>query len=139
MKEELIRCPLCEVVVGTRSDGREERFEPVHGICWKDLGYSLGGWGARKDFGPEFTGEVCTHCFNNLKSKIHALMETVSALKGSRRTQVWFQRVEAAEHHVPAVRTDELQPERYPGAVLRCVSYLARLRNWIPPRTKIEW
>lgn len=136
MKEELIRCPICEVVVGTKEGAREERFEPVHGICWSGMGYSLGGWGSRQDFGRDFTGEVCSHCFTNLKTNIDALMATVSALKGSRRTEVWFQRTEAAEHHVPAVRKDQLQPQRYPGAVLRCLSYVAGLRNWIPPRTK---
>lgn len=138
MKEELIRCPICEVVIGTRQGDREERFERVHGICWKDMGYSLGGWGCRKDFGPAFTGEVCSHCFDNLKQKINALMETVSALKGSRRTTLWFQRIEPAEHNLPAVRKDQLQPQRYQGAVLRCMSYLAGLRNWIPPRTKFK-
>jgi hypothetical protein len=126
MREELIRCPICEVIVGTSLGGKVERIAPVHGICWKDMGYSLGGWGCRRDFGPDFAGEVCTDCFNTVKPKIDALMETVSALKGSRRTEVWFQRIEPAEHHVPAVRNDQPQSQRHPGAVLRALQQVAR-------------
>jgi hypothetical protein len=83
MDEKIIRCPVCGKIVALEKGMRTQKIESVHGICWDKIGYSIGGWGFRRDFVYAFSGEVCEDCFNALKTKINEFKEVFDKRKNS--------------------------------------------------------
>lgn len=77
MQEIINRCPVCNKITSFEKNGKTEKIETVHGICWGRIGYSIGGWGKRNDFIGDFSGEVCDECFTALKMKINELKEVI--------------------------------------------------------------
>lgn len=125
MKESIIRCPICSKITALEKHGVRQKIEPVHGICWDDIGYSIGGWGSRSNFMHAFSGEVCGDCFTALKTKIHELRDVVAERRNSCDEGVCFYRTSkdgAAGDHVSDVQEDELQHERHKSPVLRYLS-----------------
>lgn len=89
----LTLCDLC----GQQLDGyigrRHQTLNPKNGLCIT-VGYSLGGWGQRKNH-IEFSGEVCIPCYERIMPAVRALKEAMGlpeprtplmdALNGARR------------------------------------------------------
>lgn len=66
-------CDLCEKELGKHTNSGK------HGFC-SEIGYSLGGWGLRRDFVIKTSMEVCTECFDQLKEKSIQLNNTIEKL-----------------------------------------------------------
>lgn len=124
MDEKIIRCPICGKIVALEKGFRTQKLEQVNGICWKDIGYSIGGWGSRRNFMREFSGEVCKDCFNALESKINELKEVFDKRKNSCEDGVCIYKTskdKTSRDNVSNVQSDELQPKRHPFSFLRAL------------------
>ena len=66
-------CCLCKIEIGKGTGNSKNAF------C-SEIGYSLGGWGFRKDFVKKMNMEVCGKCFEQLKEKSIALNDTINKL-----------------------------------------------------------
>jgi hypothetical protein len=89
MKETINRCPVCSKITSIESGGiKQKEIAAVHGICWKDVGYSINGWGSRKDFLKDFSGEVCTECFAEINLKMKELQDILDKRRGSCRDEI---------------------------------------------------
>lgn len=45
------------------------------------VGYSVGGWGSRKDFVPQLNVEICDSCFSSVSVASKELARTIKSLK----------------------------------------------------------
>ena len=78
MRTENLHCDLCRK---TTTDAGK-KLEPLHAICLS-LGYSLGGWGSRRNWTPERNYEVCGDCFRKVQEKAQSLAQTIAGLSGN--------------------------------------------------------
>lgn len=78
MKTTNHRCDFCRKL--TTEEGVKK--EALHGYTYQ-LGYSIGGWGSRRDFIPPQSAEICSQCFAKVKEKSEALACTINGLKGN--------------------------------------------------------
>lgn len=83
MKEVIHKCPICTKTVAFEVNGKKQKIESVNGICWSNIGYSIGGWGNRRDIIKDFSDEVCKDCFRALRTKINELKEVIEERRGS--------------------------------------------------------
>ena len=72
MRTENIYCDYCKKM--TTAEGVKK--ETLHGSL-VELGYSLGGWGNRRNFVNPHTVEICTDCFNSVKKKADELAQAI--------------------------------------------------------------
>lgn len=79
MRTENIYCDYCKKM--TTSEGVKK--EKLHGFL-VELGYSLGGWGMRRDFVGAHTVELCNDCFCKVQKKSKELADTISECKRDR-------------------------------------------------------
>lgn len=86
-EEKIIRCPLCQSIVGIESSHGRKKLKCVNGISIGALKTSIGGWGHSKRLLDEFSGEVCDECYLNLSVKMEDLAETFNQLKGSQANE----------------------------------------------------
>lgn len=129
MTESIIRCPICSKITALKKNGRTEKIEQVHGICWKDIGYSAGGWGYRKDFMFDFSGEVCNECFTALKIKINEFKEVFDKRKNSCEEGICIYKTskdQSARDNMSNLQEDELQSKRHKTPFLRLLSSFSR-------------
>ena len=118
--ESIVRCPLCERVTAVTKHGSVQKLCHVNGLTWGDIGFSIGGWGQRRNYLAAFTGEVCEDCFTSVSEKINQLKDHVESIKGSRRDSILIYRTERAEgDQVPDMQQDELQSKRRGAGLLR--------------------
>jgi len=68
-------CDLCE-----KEFDEEKENNDKNGFCI-EIGYSLKGWGRRKDFIPNTRIEVCNTCFKVLKKEALKFKKTIQKLK----------------------------------------------------------
>lgn len=78
MKKTNIYCDYCNKIT-TEADVKIEKLNGFH----VEIGYSLGGWGGRKNFVDKQTVEICNECFDKVKSKSKDLQRTIDYLKDS--------------------------------------------------------
>lgn len=129
MKENINRCPICSKIVSLEKNGRTEKLEQVNGICWSDIGYSIGGWGSRRDFIHSFSGEVCTDCFTALKTKINEFKEVIQQRKNSCEEGICIYKKQPNEptgNNVPDLQQNKLQPKRHKISLLRFLPSFSR-------------
>ena len=129
MKESIIRCPICSKITALEKNERTQKIEQVHGICWDKIGYSLGGWGSRKNFIQEFSGEVCCDCFTALKTKINELKEVFEQRKGSCDEGVYIYKTskdKSTRDNLSDLQENELQSKRHKTSLLRLLSSFSR-------------
>lgn len=72
MKKFTEHCDFCDNEFKNKLD--------KNGFCI-ELGYSLGGWGSRKDFTNEGVYEICTNCFKKVKEKAQDIDKTIYELR----------------------------------------------------------
>jgi hypothetical protein len=129
MKENINRCSICSKIVSLEKNGRTEILEQVNGICWSDIGYSIGGWGTRRNFIYSFSGEVCNHCFTALKTKINELKEVIQHRKNSCEEGICIykkQQNESTGDNVSDLQQNKLQPKRHKLSLLRLLPSFLR-------------
>ena len=128
MEEKIIRCPICGKIVALEKGSNKQKIENVNGICWDEFGYSLGGWGSRKNFMQKFSGEVCNECFYIIKPKIDELIGTIQQRKNSCEEGVCIYKTSkdaTAGDKMPEVPINKLQPKRYKKSLLRLLSHFS--------------
>jgi hypothetical protein len=76
MKIEHVCCDYCHRVVETNG----KKIYNHNGFCL-EIGYSLGGWGSRRDFIPKQSLILCEDCFVDVKAKVEELNQTIEFLK----------------------------------------------------------
>ena len=76
MKTENIYCDFCKKK--TTDDGK--KVANVNGFV-ATVGYSLNGWGSRKDFVDQSKVEICDDCFKEVETASKNLMGTINKLK----------------------------------------------------------
>ena len=74
------RCDFCRKL--TTEEGVMK--EALHGYTFQ-LGYSMGGWGGRRDFIAPQSAVICSECFAKVKEKSEALARTIDGLRGDYR------------------------------------------------------
>ncbi len=129
MKESIIRCPICSKITALEKNGRTQKIEQVHGICWDKIGYSIGGWGSRRDFIHGFSGEVCNDCFTALKTKINEFKEVVNQRTNSCEEGVCIYKTskdKSTGDNLSDLQQDELQSKRHKTPLLRLLSSFSR-------------
>lgn len=129
MKESINRCPICSKITALEKNGRTQKIEQVHGICWSDIGYSIGGWGRRSNFIYAFSGEVCNDCFTALKTKINEFKEVIDQRRNSCDEGVCIYKTskdKSAGDNVSNLQEDELQSKRHKTPLLRLLSSFSR-------------
>ena len=129
MKESIIRCHICSKITALEKNGKEQKIEQVHGICWDKIGYSIGGWGSRRDFIHGFSGEVCNDCFTALKTKINELKEVIDQRKNSFDEGVCIYKKQSDKSegdNLSDLQQDEFQPKRHKTPLLRLLSSFSR-------------
>lgn len=72
MKISIEVCDFCKKPI-TKESGK-------NGFC-AELGYSIGGWGTRRDVLTPFSVEVCDNCFGQLKKAADEFAAKVTPLK----------------------------------------------------------
>lgn len=129
MKEIINRCPICSKITALEKNGRTQEIEQVHGICWSDIGYSIGGWGRRSNFIYAFSGEVCNDCFTALKTKINEFKEVIDQRRNSCDEGVCIYKTskdKSTGDNLYDLQEDELQPKRHKTPLLRLLSSFSR-------------
>lgn len=129
MKESIIRCPICSKITALEKNGRKQKIEQVHGICWDEIGYSINGWGSYRDFIHGFSGEVCNDCFIALKTKINELKEVIDQRKNSCDEGVCIYKKQSDKsegNNLSDLQQDEFQPKRHKTPLLRLLSSFSR-------------
>lgn len=122
MVESIIRCPICGKITALEKNYKTQQIEEVHGIIWRDIGYSIGGWGRRKDFMNDFSGEVCNDCFIALKTKINEFKEVFEQRRNSCEEGVCIYKSskdKSTGHNLPDMQNDKFQPKRHKTSLLR--------------------
>lgn len=129
MEEKINRCPVCKKITSLEKGFKKEKIEQVNGICWSDIGYSIGGWGRRRNFIHSFSGEVCNECFNDLKNMIDKFNEVFQKRRNSQDEGICIyktQRNESEGDKMPNVQRNKLQSKRHKQSLLRLLPFLSR-------------
>lgn len=125
MKESINRCHICNKIVSMEKDGIKEKIDDVHGVCWSDIGYSIGGWGRRRNFMHEFSGEICGDCFTALEIKINEFKEVVQQRRNSCDEGICIYKTSKYQQNrdnMSEMQHDELQRKRRKSPLLRLLS-----------------
>ena len=76
MKTENHYCDYC----GKKTMFDGVKIESLNGLC-VELGYSIGGWGSRKDFIVPHSVEVCDECLGKVRAKVKELEGVIESCK----------------------------------------------------------
>lgn len=95
MKTEIILCDLCQKPLKGLRISRQ-----MHGACLT-IGYSIGGWGSRKNH-VEWSGEICETCYAEYETIAKAVQLWLQKRAGIRAPEIIIR-----EHNVSVVSADE--------------------------------
>lgn len=114
MKTEITLCDLCEAPIVGPGMARS-----MHGVCVM-LGYSVGGWGSRKNF-VEWSGEVCDVCFAEYETIARAFQLWLRKRDGIRAPEIVIR-----ERDVSCVQEDKPASGGCEAQLLRPLPFVHR-------------
>lgn len=80
MKTENVYCDYCK----KKTTDSGKLIHRINGFT-ATLGYSIGGWGTRRDFIKDHTVEICDDCFSEIEKVCENLVQDIKLLKRSKK------------------------------------------------------
>lgn len=83
-------CELCGIPLDGYLNGSYQKMADYNGLC-VEVGYSVGGWGYRKDHIRKFSGEVCIPCYEAVMPAVVALRDALAERRPQRARKDFLQ------------------------------------------------
>jgi hypothetical protein len=80
MRTENVHCDFCRKLTTEQNVKKES----INGF-FVEIGYSINGWGNRKNFIDKISVEICNECFSSVSIKVEELNKTIKKCIAKRK------------------------------------------------------